>query len=283
MESSTIVSAIRTHRVHLDHPKDQILGYPKLAVHTKGMEKKSSGADALVYVYDIIFGSTKKSLSDEFEGFMHKRLMMSSIGELTFFLGLHVKQSKEGIFISQDKYLKGQPKLGLWYPRDSPFDFEAYSDSDYAGANLDRKSTTGGCQFLGRILISWQCKKQTIVATSTTEAEYVVAANCFNSVKQIHAIVDGKAVVISESSVSTDLLFNGEDGADNRPPMLEKDMYDSWKSIMELYMLNCPHGRIILELVEQGPLIWPSVEVDRVTRLKKYSESSGEISSGSIY
>ncbi|GJR01039.1 hypothetical protein Tco_0524023 [Tanacetum coccineum] len=55
-------------------------------------------------------------------------------------------------------------------------------DSDYAGANLDRKSTTGGCQFLGRRLISWQCKKQTIVATSTTEAEYVAAANCCGQV-----------------------------------------------------------------------------------------------------
>ncbi|GJS85943.1 putative ribonuclease H-like domain-containing protein [Tanacetum coccineum] len=76
------------------------------------------------------------------------------------------------------KYLKGQPKLGLWYPRDSPFVLEAYSDSDYAGSNGDRKSTTGGCQFLGRRLISWQCKKQTVLATSSTEAEYVAAAHC---------------------------------------------------------------------------------------------------------
>ncbi|GJS27187.1 putative ribonuclease H-like domain-containing protein [Tanacetum coccineum] len=80
------------------------------------------------------------------------------------------------------RYLKGHPKLGLWYPRDSPFDLEAFSDSDYAGASLDRKSTTGGCQFLGRRLISWQCKKQTIVANSTTEAEYVAAANCCGQV-----------------------------------------------------------------------------------------------------
>nr|GEX04969.1 helicase [Tanacetum cinerariifolium] len=63
-------------------------------------------------------------------------------------------------------------------------------------------------------------------------------------------------------------------GADNRPPMLEKDMYDSWKSRMELYMLNRKHGRMILELIEQGPLLWPSVEVEGVTRLKKYSELS---------
>nr|GEY46432.1 hypothetical protein [Tanacetum cinerariifolium] len=76
------------------------------------------------------------------------------------------------------RYLKGHPKFGLWYPKDSPFDLVAYSDSDYGGATQDHKSTTGGCQFLGRILISWQCKKQTIVATSTTEAEYVAAASC---------------------------------------------------------------------------------------------------------
>ncbi|GKA71068.1 putative ribonuclease H-like domain-containing protein [Tanacetum coccineum] len=220
-----------------------------------------------VYVDDIIFGSTKKSWCDEFEALMKSRFQMSSMGELTFFLGLQVKQKEDGIFISQDKYvaeilkkfdfvsvktastpietqkplvkdeeasdvdvhlyrsmigslmyltasrpdimfavcacsrfqvtpktshlsavkrifryLKGKPKLGLWYPRVSSFDLEAYSDSDYAGANLDRKSTTGGCQFLGRRLISWQCKKQTIVGTSTTEAEYVAAANCYGQV-----------------------------------------------------------------------------------------------------
>ncbi|GJT68578.1 putative ribonuclease H-like domain-containing protein [Tanacetum coccineum] len=170
-----------------------------------------------VYVDDIIFGSTKKSWCDEFEALMKSKFQMSSMGELTFFLRLQVKQKEDGIFISQDKsywlftvldcfywpeyyvsvcacsrfqdtpkhfhlsavkrifrYLKGKPKLGLWYPRVSSFDLESYSDSDYAGANLDRKSTTGGCQFLGRRLISWQCKKQTIVATSTTEAEGLI-------------------------------------------------------------------------------------------------------------
>ncbi|GKA71400.1 hypothetical protein Tco_0777539 [Tanacetum coccineum] len=80
------------------------------------------------------------------------------------------------------RYLKGQPKLGLWYPRDSPFDLEAFSDSDYVGASLDRKSTAGGCQFLDKRLISWQCKKQTIISNSTTEAEYVAAANCYRQV-----------------------------------------------------------------------------------------------------
>ncbi|GJR76094.1 putative ribonuclease H-like domain-containing protein [Tanacetum coccineum] len=190
-----------------------------------------------VYVDDIIFGSTKKSLCTEFEKMMHKKFQMSSMGELTFFLGLQVKQKEDRISISQDKYvteilkkfgfsdvntastpmktqkpllkdedgeevdvhlyrsmidslmyltssrpdimyLKGQPKLGLWYLKDLPFDLVAYTDSDYAGARLDRKSTTGGCQFLGCRLISWQCKKQTLVANSTTEVEYVAASSC---------------------------------------------------------------------------------------------------------
>ncbi|GKA40097.1 hypothetical protein Tco_0732690 [Tanacetum coccineum] len=80
------------------------------------------------------------------------------------------------------RYLKGQPKLGLWYSKDSPFDLVAYTDSDYAGASLDRKSTTEGCQFLRCRLISWQCKKQTVVENSTTEAKYVAASSCCRQV-----------------------------------------------------------------------------------------------------
>ncbi|GKA00349.1 hypothetical protein Tco_0672899 [Tanacetum coccineum] len=58
-------------------------------------------------------------------------------------------------------------------------------------------------------------------------------------------------------------------GADNRPPMLDKDLYDSWKSRMELYMQNREHGRMILESVENGPLIWPTMEENGVIRTKK--------------
>ncbi|GJW57317.1 retrovirus-related pol polyprotein from transposon TNT 1-94, partial [Tanacetum coccineum] len=61
-------------------------------------------------------------------------------------------------------------------------------------------------------------------------------------------------------------------GGDNKPLMLEKHLYDSWKSIMELYMMNRPHGRMILASVEKGPLVWPSITVDGVTRLKEYTE-----------
>nr|GEV88470.1 retrovirus-related Pol polyprotein from transposon TNT 1-94 [Tanacetum cinerariifolium] len=96
---------------------------------------------------------------------------------------LFIKRHKDDILLVQvyvDDIIFGSTKkeLSLWYPKDSPFDLEAYSDSDYVGASLDRKSTTGGCQFIGKRLISWQCKKQTIIANSTTEAKYVAAANC---------------------------------------------------------------------------------------------------------
>ncbi|GJW03110.1 putative ribonuclease H-like domain-containing protein [Tanacetum coccineum] len=112
-----------------------------------------------VYVDDIIFGSTKKSLCDEFEQIMHNRFQMSSMGALTFFLGLQVKQIKDGIFISQDKYV-GEilKKFGFFSIRsaNTPMethkaltkdedceDVDVHLYSDYAGASLDRKSTTG--------------------------------------------------------------------------------------------------------------------------------------------
>nr|GEY11757.1 hypothetical protein [Tanacetum cinerariifolium] len=66
-------------------------------------------------------------------------------------------------------------------------------------------------------------------------------------------------------------------GADNRPPMLEKELYDSWKSRMELYMMNRQHGRMILESVKNGPLIWPTIEENRVTRPRKYTQANGQI------
>nr|GEY99849.1 uncharacterized mitochondrial protein AtMg00810-like [Tanacetum cinerariifolium] len=210
--------------------------------------------------------------------------------KLTFFLGLQVKQKKEGIFISQDKYvaeilkkfgfldvkktstpmetskplmkdedgevdvhvyismigslmyltsskpdiifavcacaryqvtpkvshlhdvkrifryLKGQPKLGLGYPKDSPFDLVAYTDSDYAGASLDRKSTSGGWQFLGCRLISWQCKKQTVVANSTTEAEYVAASSCCGQVLWIqNQLLDYRIAIPGQTTTGKEL------------------------------------------------------------------------------
>nr|GEW45428.1 uncharacterized mitochondrial protein AtMg00810-like [Tanacetum cinerariifolium] len=146
------------------------------------------------------------------------------------------------------RYLKCQPKLGLWYPKDSYFDLVAYTGSDYARASLDRKSTTRGCQYLRSRLILWQCKKQNVVANSTTEAEYVAASRkakkdvrlmmdklfemnlelillfwstamtkTINGESQIHARVDGKEIIITESSVRRDLQLADEDGVDCFP------------------------------------------------------------------
>ncbi|KAK8930658.1 hypothetical protein KSP39_PZI016172 [Platanthera zijinensis] len=219
------------------------------------------------YVDDIIFGSTDTSLCKKFSQLMHSKFEMSSMGELSFFLGLQIKQHADGIFISQTKYakelvkkfgmsdassmktpmptnavldadesgkpvdqtnfraiigsllyltasrpdimfatcvcarfqvspreshltlvkrilryVKSCPNLGLWYPHDSGFDLTGFSDADYAGCRVDRKSTSGTCQFLGDRLVSWFCKKQTSVSTSTAEAEYMAAGSCCSQI-----------------------------------------------------------------------------------------------------
>nr|GEZ46402.1 hypothetical protein [Tanacetum cinerariifolium] len=100
------------------------------------------------------------------------------------------------------RYLKSH--LKLWYPKESPFDLVAYLDSDYGGATQDRKSTTRGCHFLGRRLISWQCKKQIIVATSTIKAEYVVDASCSGQVLWIQ----NQLLDCGEIPVLIDLVVN---------------------------------------------------------------------------
>ena len=75
------------------------------------------------------------------------------------------------------RYLKYTPNIGLWYPKSAHFDLVGFSDSDYAGCKVDKKSTSGGCQFLGRSLVSWSSKKQNSVALSTAEAEYSSAGS----------------------------------------------------------------------------------------------------------
>ncbi|GJY61236.1 putative ribonuclease H-like domain-containing protein, partial [Tanacetum coccineum] len=137
------------------------------------------------------------------------------------------------------RYLKGKPSLGLWYFKDSPLELVAYTDSDYAGSTLDRKSTTRGCHFLRNRLISWQCKKQTVVATSITEAEYVAAASCCgqtgcvsfikqfwrsaeastddNGEVKINATIDGHSLSITEGSLRRHLKLADQDGITSIP------------------------------------------------------------------
>jgi hypothetical protein len=76
------------------------------------------------------------------------------------------------------RYLVLTPILGLWYPKGSHFELLGYSDADYAGCKVDRKSTSGTCQFLGRSLVSWSSKKQNSIALSTAEAGYVTIGSC---------------------------------------------------------------------------------------------------------
>jgi hypothetical protein len=76
------------------------------------------------------------------------------------------------------KYLRYTPELGLWYSVSSSLSLLGFSDADFAGCRVDRKSTSGTCQFLGSSLVSWFSRKQSSVAQSTTKAEYVAAASC---------------------------------------------------------------------------------------------------------
>ncbi|GKD08045.1 uncharacterized mitochondrial protein-like protein, partial [Tanacetum coccineum] len=145
------------------------------------------------------------------------------------------------------RYLKGQPKLGLWYPRDSSFDLEAFSDSDYAGASLDRKSITGDgisdafgvktssykvnaarqdlvllgekgnadfhqiLDFLNASTIRYSLTISHTIYASYIEQFWATAkSKIVNNETQIHTKVDGKTIVISESSVRSNLHFNDE-------------------------------------------------------------------------
>nr|GEW89267.1 copia protein [Tanacetum cinerariifolium] len=164
------------------------------------------------------------------------------MGELTFFLGIQVKQKDDGIFISQDKYVaKILRKFGLIDGKSASTRIDTKKpllkdpdDSDYAGASLDKKSTTGGCQFLGCRLISWQCKKHTVVGTLSTEAEYVAAASCVNTprcdedrielmelmVLQIITAVSSKLMLFGMTKDDVHLMLLACMGYEKLPPML---------------------------------------------------------------
>jgi hypothetical protein len=220
-----------------------------------------------IYVNDIIFGGSSHTLVSRFQEMMESEFQMSMMGELIFFLGIQVKQTKQGTFVHQAKYtkdlmkkfnmaelkpvstsmsfaaslgtdedgdvvdqreyrsmigsllyltatrldiqfavglctrfqssprsshrttvqqvfryLKHTPEFGIWYSASSSLDLVGFSDADFAGCGIDRKSTSGTCHFLGSSLIYWSSQKQSSVAQYTTEAEYVAAASCCSQI-----------------------------------------------------------------------------------------------------
>ncbi|GJR19680.1 putative ribonuclease H-like domain-containing protein [Tanacetum coccineum] len=219
--------------------------------------KKDKGDILLVQVYvdDIIFGSTKKSLCDEFKGLMHKRFQMSSMGELTFFLGLQVQQKEDGIFISQDKYvariLKKSMIGSLMYltasrpdimfaicacARDSPFDLGGFlSVSDYAGASLDLKSHNRKVVIiLKKIDFQWQMQEIDLVPTSTNKLYYrgqneTVYKEWEDIMKRVATTASSLEAEQDSAKVKTD---NGERSVIKSPKCLIKEVIITETSII---------------------------------------------------
>ncbi|XP_019153565.1 PREDICTED: uncharacterized protein LOC109150048 [Ipomoea nil] len=251
--------------------------YERLAQYLLQNDYKRGGSDktlfikrsgkhisiAQVYVDDIVFGSTQTGETDKLVKVMQQEFEMSMIGELTYFLGLQVNQSKEGIFISEAKYaknliskfglesakdartpvstttklskdnqgtsvdytlyrsmigsllyltasrpdimvsvgmcaryqadpkeshlkavkriikyVKGKINYGIWYSTDTNLSLTGFSDADWAGNAEHRKSTSGGCFFIGKNLVAWLSKKQNSISLCTAEAEYIAAGSC---------------------------------------------------------------------------------------------------------
>ncbi|GJZ50496.1 hypothetical protein Tco_0604686 [Tanacetum coccineum] len=172
------VSTNHTLRIHNAHPQSQILGDPNTPVQTRSSLKKITEAHALVSYIQAqqrsnhkdqqhclqvkqnkggIFISQDKYVAEILKKFalVNVKAAITPHGKskclfnVWFTVSVTPKDISSQCCQENLKYLKGKPNLGLWYPRESPLHLEAFSDSDYGGSNLDRKSTTGGCQFLG--------------------------------------------------------------------------------------------------------------------------------------
>jgi hypothetical protein len=251
---------------------------------------KKIGKDLFVlqiYVDDIIFGLTNQDYCDEFGKMIANEFEMSMIGELSYFLGLQIKQLKNDTFVSQEKYIKDMLKkfgmedakgistpmgtngsldsdasgnivdqtmyrsmignllyvtasrpdimfsvcicarfqaspreshlkatkrilrylkhtqnVSLWYPKGAKFEFIGYSDPYYAGCKVERRSTSGTCQLLGRSLVSWSSKKQNSVALSIAKAECIAAGSCCAQILWIKATLKDFKIMCQESAIA---------------------------------------------------------------------------------
>nr|GEY41013.1 putative ribonuclease H-like domain, reverse transcriptase, RNA-dependent DNA polymerase [Tanacetum cinerariifolium] len=325
LELLTIISLIPIIRMHKDHHKKQIISDLNLTTQTRRMLNFCEENTMMDVKSTFLYGTIEEEvymcqpLSFEDPHFPNKVYKV----EKTLY-GLHqaprawfqVTPKTSHLYDVKRifKYLKGQPKLGIWYPRDSPFDLEAFFDNDYARASLDTKSTIGGCQFISKRCYGFKIKmldygfnfmntklyidnestacivknlvfhsktknieiwhhfirdsyeKKLIqvikihtyhnVADLLTKAFDIVffltssmihyaltvsptiyasdielfwataKSKTINDVKRIHAKVDGKTMVISESSMRSDFHFNDEDDAQTRFESVSKQSYD---------------------------------------------------------
>nr|GEY06126.1 putative ribonuclease H-like domain-containing protein [Tanacetum cinerariifolium] len=222
METIITSSPTPTLRIHKDHPKSQIIGPLDTPIQTRNKSKEEEGIDYnevftpvarikairlflayasfmgfTVYQMDVksafLYGTIDEEVyvmqpprfqDLEFPAKVYKVEKAMGTIDQTLFI---IRQREDFILVQVyvDDIIFGSlnPQLCREFEARMHEKFQMSAmDSDYGGATQDHKSTTGGCQFLGRRLISWQCKKQTIVATSTTEAEYVAAASCCGKV-----------------------------------------------------------------------------------------------------
>ncbi|GJV04695.1 putative ribonuclease H-like domain-containing protein [Tanacetum coccineum] len=232
-----------------------------------------------VYVDDIIFGSTKKEISTEFEKLMHDKFQISSMGELYFFLGLQIASTlietnkaliKDEEDEDVDVHLYRSMIGSLMYltasrpdimfavcacARDSPFDLEAFSDSDYVGASLDRKSTTGGCQFLGKRQISWQCKSKEVETPRYLSLVVLLKKIGDEAVhKELGDRMEMAATTASSLEVEQDndaqTRFETTSKQFNDPPLSKVNTFRSGEDIMQLMelMTHCTKLSTLLQL-----------------------------------
>nr|GEW95677.1 reverse transcriptase domain-containing protein [Tanacetum cinerariifolium] len=254
-----------------------------------------------------------------FEKLIKDKFQMSLMGELTFFLGLQVKQKDDGIFISQDKYvakilrkfsltdgksastpidtekrllkdpdgedvdvhiyryLKGKPHLGLWYPKDSPFNLVAYSDSDYAGASLDRKS------IIGALKSQQECYRSKNVINLPVNVSLLIV---IDPVSFYNFIIMSNTNNNMQTQMSN-TLHNAimEAGGKDRPPMLAPSNYVQWKSRIKRYIDTIPNHELIHYCLTNPPykLGWidkevPTSEGSPITRTERFQETYKNVS-----
>nr|GEV65075.1 reverse transcriptase [Tanacetum cinerariifolium] len=238
------VSPIQTTRIHKDCPLDQVIGDIHSSTETRQMDVNSAFLYEKIeeevcvcqppgfkdpYFPDRVY-KVEKALYGQHQAL---RAWYKTLSTYLLDNGFQRGKNEKTLFIKRHKvceyaryqvnpkvshlhavkkifrYLKGHPKLGLWYPKDSPFDLVAYTDNDYARASLDRKSTIRGCHILGF--------NPTIYDSCIEQFWSTAMAKTINEESQIDARKDGKEIITTESFVRRDLRLEDEEGVDCLP------------------------------------------------------------------